>query len=268
MKEEIVLGIVQGITEWLPISSSGMLLLIETNFFADSPMSLSGNLQLIAFLHLGTFLSALVYFRHEVWAITKTLFSYKNETKTNRALLHFIIASTIVTALVGVGIKGLIEYAEQVIVFTGPLINALMGILLIVTAVAVLKKESDVDRRDIKDLTGKDSLILGVLQGLSAFPGISRSGTTVFGLLMRKLNKESALKVSFIMGLPVMLGANIALGTYSLVFNTANILAFFISFVLGFLTIHLLLDFAKRVNVGYFLLLFGILLVLASFLPL
>ncbi|MAZ40737.1 hypothetical protein CL654_01295 [bacterium] len=268
MTEEIILGIVQGITEWLPVSSSGMLLLIENNFFANSSRSLVDNLQLITFLHLGTFFSALIYFRRDVWNVIKTLFSYKKQSQTDQALFHFLLLTTIVTGIVGYGIKELIEFAEGAVVFTGPIINAILGLLLIGTAIASLKKRESDNPREIRSLNGKDSVFLGILQGLSAFPGISRSGTTVFGILFRRFEKESALRVSFIMGLPVTLGANIVWGTFSLVFTAANLVAFFFSFIFGLLTIHVLLRFAERVNVGYFLLLFGILLVLASFLPL
>ena len=268
MIEELILGVVQGITEWLPLSSSGMLLLIETNFFADIHGTFVEKLQFIAFLHLGTSFAILIYFKKDVWNLIKTFFSYKKSTLENQIVLKFFIITTIVTGIIGLILKELLEYIENIIAISSPLLNIIIGMLLIITGILSFKKETAKKSRGLGELTIFDSIITGLSQGLSAIPGISRSGVTIAVLLFRNIEKTTALHLSFIVALPIVLGANILLETEYLLFSTVNLAACFLSFVFGILTIHTLLRFAELVNIGYFVIIFGILLVLASFLPL
>jgi undecaprenyl-diphosphatase len=96
MIESLIIGAVQGIGEWLPVSSEGIILLMKANFFASTE-TLSEAIHYSLFLHFGTFLAALVYFRKKVWLLLKTLFKYKKASEENKKILNFLILGTLVS---------------------------------------------------------------------------------------------------------------------------------------------------------------------------
>tara|TARA_Y100000310_G_scaffold273705_1_gene289330 strand:+ start:9609 stop:10412 length:804 start_codon:yes stop_codon:yes gene_type:complete len=261
MFEVITLGIVQGITEWLPVSSSAMVLLVQNTFF-NTGSTISENIQLILFLHLGTFFAAIIYFWKDVKKILTTLFTYTKSSHEDKSVLNFLIISTIISGGIGYSILKIIESIDGIATVSMQSINLVIGFFLIVTALMQFIKPL-VTRYD-KELNYKDSLFLGFLQGISAIPGISRSGNTVAGLLLRGCDRETALRISFIMGLPITLFANIFLNLNGLIITIENILAVIFSFIFGLLTIHSLMRIARKINFGYFVLGFGILLISVS----
>jgi undecaprenyl-diphosphatase len=253
MLESIILGTLQGITEWLPISSEGIIVLVKNYFFQSSLLDL---IKFALFLHLGTFFAALIYFWKDVKKLILTLFNKENEVKE----LKFLIIATVVSGILGLIILYFIELFENNL--TGNIVNLIIGIMLIITGILQLKvKKSKL--RSKKDLKVKDGLILGVLQSLAIIPGLSRSGLTVSVLLLSKFREEDALKLSFLMSLPIVLGANIILNFNGLLFSLENLIALLFSFIFGILTIHLLLKLAKKINFGYFALIFGLIVLLA-----
>jgi undecaprenyl-diphosphatase len=261
--EQIVLGIVQGIAEWLPISSEGFLVLIKTNFF-NSGLTLTTLIGYSMFLHLGTFLAALIYFWKDVIKLIKTIFNYKQETKENQQVLKFLIWTTIISGIIGYLILLAIKGVEDSFLSTGKSITLLVGSMLLVTGILQLRiKEEGLNKA--KDLRLLDYLILGISQGLTIIPGISRSGMTMSMLLLRRFDKEFALKLSILMSLPVVLGANIILGFGDALFTLYGLLGLLFSFLFGLLTIHLLLKLAKKINFAYFVLFFAFLSIIAFF---
>ncbi len=265
MQEAIILGIVQGITEWLPISSSGMLLLVQSNFFGNTS-SFSESIELFLFLHLGTFFAALIYFWNEVIRLAKVAIRYTASPQPSKLLLKFMVLTTLLSGIVGFILLYIISSFEAQYSISAQLINIIIGVLLLITAFLQLSKKNHSNgHRDIADLNKEDALFLGFLQGFSAIPGISRSGITVPGLLFRNFSSEISLKLSFLMSLPIILGGNIILGTHEIAFSAEHTLGLVFSFVFGIATIHFLMKFAQKVNFGYFLLVFGILLIIASF---
>jgi undecaprenyl-diphosphatase len=144
-------------------------------------------------------------------------------------------------------------------------INLIIGVLLLITAYLLIKAKRGGERTD-ESLKISDGVILGLTQTFASLPGLSRSGLTVSALLLRKFNSESAIKLSFLMSLPIVLAGNIVLnlGEFSLSIN--SFLALLFSFAFGFLTINILLKVAKKINFGYFVLVFGVLMILVSFL--
>lgn len=258
MVESIILGIVQGIAEWLPISSEGVLVLLKVNLFQSS-LRLVDLINYALFLHLGTFLAALVYFRKEVKRLFLILFSYFKTKKENQRLINFYLLVTLISGLVGLIILKSLEQVDEI---NGRSLNILIGLALMVTAFLQFKKKSGL--KETKDLKTLDGVILGFLQGLAIIPGLSRSGLTVSGLLLRKFNDQTALKLSFIMSLPVVLGANIILNFKYLVFSIQNVIGLFFSFLFGILTIHLLLKLSQKINFTWFVLIFGFLVLISA----
>ena len=137
MIENFILGIAQGVAEWLPISSEGVIVLIKTTFFP--PGGVEEAIYLALFLHLGTFLAAAIYFRHDVFLLTKSIIRYQDQTTENKKLLTFLIISTCISALVGIS---LLKFVTQIIdqfETTGRGITVIIGCLLFVTGFLELK---------------------------------------------------------------------------------------------------------------------------------
>lgn len=265
MIKSIVLGIIQGITEWLPVSSEGILVLSQISFF-NINLEISEIIHYSLFLHLGTFFSALIYFRKDVCDIFKALFNYKNVNEETKKLLNFYIIATASTGIVGFFILRFIKSLDGNLTLTGKSLSLLIGAMLLITAYLQIKRKTKERYKKISDLKKRDGMLLGIVQGLSVVPGLSRSGITVSTFLFRKFDDTVALELSFLMSLPVVLVGNIIFNWnyFYLTINTG--IGVLISFVLGFFTIHFLLNIAKKVKFGWFVLIFGILTVASVFL--
>lgn len=251
MLEQIILGIVQGVVEWLPVSSEGILILVQTRFF--SQLGIEELVKQALFLHLGTFLAALVYFRKDVWGVWE-----------NKKLFNFLLITTIITGFLGYGLLKLFINLEEQVVSSAKVITLIIGLLLLITAYFQIRVKNR-GNREIRDLNTSDSFLLGIVQGLAVLPGLSRSGLTVSSLLLRKFNSRDALKLSFLMSLPVVLGGNIILNFSHFSFSLELFVGLIFSFIFGLLTINLLLKIAKRINFGYFVLFFGFLVIISAF---
>ena len=249
---QLILGIIQGITEWLPLSSSGMTTLAMTNIFGITDIGLIIHQAL--FLHLGTFFAALIYFRKEV----KSILSFKKKT---RKVLNFLIISTIITSILGIIIlKFLINNLEM----TGKTITFVVGFLLLITGGMQFASRKKGLRTE-KEIKNSDGIVAGLAQGLAVLPGVSRSGITTSTLLLKKFNDTSALRLSFLMSLPIVLLGNIILNLpdFAKVFTSYSIIGLVTAFAFGILTIHLLMKLSKKINFAWFAIIFAILMMIS-----
>ncbi len=263
MFESIILGIVQGIAEWLPISSEGLLVLVKANIFGGA-RGLEAIIRVALFLHLGTFLAALIYFRKDVASLIKAFFNYKSADKEYKKTLVFLIVATIISGIIGfLFIKAFIKFEDQIDI-TPKVITLIIGLLLFITAFLQIKAPSK-GYKNSKDLKIKDGVLLGLMQGLAVLPGLSRSGLTVSTLLLRKFDDTQSLRLSFLMSLPIVLFGNIFLNINDSLFSVGALMGLIFAFAFGILTIHLLLKLAKKINFGYFVLIFAVLTILSLF---
>jgi len=239
MNEYIILGIIQGIFEWIPISSEGVVAL-ASRFLVDDfkPVDLS------LFLHLGTFFAVLVYFRKD-WQEILTL--------KNLKLLKFLLIATLISLIIGYPVYKMIEN-----IVVGSALLVVMGLGLLVTAYFNKTK------RTFEISSKKLAIVAGFLQGLSVIPGLSRSGATIFGLSLGKTNPQEVLKVSYLMSAPVVFASSIYLFLEepTLVFEAWP--ALISSFVLGILTLGFLLKIARSINFFKFTLIFSFLCFLGA----
>lgn len=263
MLEPIVLGIIQGIAEWLPVSSEGLLVLTKINIFGSQD-GIESIIKEALFLHLGTFSAALIYLRKDVVSLLRSFVNYRSTDEITKKTLNFLIIATLVSGLLGFLIINIFINLESGTSSAGKIITLIVGILLIITGILQIKTPRDGYKR-YKDLNIKDGLLLGVAQGFSALPGLSRSGFTVSALLLRKYGNYYALKLSFLMSLPIVLGGNIILNLNNIAFSVRGLIGLLFSFLAGLLTIDLLLKVARKINFGYFVLIFGLLTIIAVF---
>ena len=260
--ENIVLGITQGIAEWLPISSEGLITLIKIKFFSDHHFF--SIIKLALFLHLGTCFAAFIYFWKDVVSLSKTLFFYNAADEENKKTLTFLIISSTISCLLGLIIILLVSKIANQMLLSGKIMTFGIGILLLITAFLQLKTRKE-GFKNVRDLRKIDAVVLGFVQGFAALPGLSRSGSTIATLLLRQFDKTTSLKLSFLMSLPVVLIGNIFLGIKHFEFTFESLAGFFFSFAFGLLTIHILFKIANKINFGYFVLGFGILTIISVF---
>ncbi|WP_340819194.1 undecaprenyl-diphosphate phosphatase [Methanolobus sp. WCC4] len=259
--EAIVLGIVQGIAEWLPISSEGMTTLVMLNVF---DRSLADALPIAIWLHTGTLLSAVVYFRKDLKDILTEIPDYlKNRdiSEKKNSIITFLLITTAITGAIGLP---LILFATGAEDFSGKLATAVIGFLLIITGLLQISAAKRTKKRDEPVIT--DSVIAGIAQGFAALPGISRSGITVSTLLLRDIEASQALRLSFLMSIPAVLAADVGMGAMGLLsFDMNSMLGLFFAFLFGILTIDLFIKAAKRFDFSKFCIALGVISILAYF---
>jgi len=263
MFEQIVLGAIQGIFEWLPVSSEGIIVLIEKNFF-NSEASLEIIIKHALFLHFGTFLAALIYFHKDVLKLIKALFNFKSANSKTQETLKFLIITSLIGGFFGFILMKVFAGMEEQLELSTKIITLIIGLLLLITGWLQIRTKK-IKTKEIKRIKNKDSILLGFVQALAALPGLSRSGLTVSALLLRKFNSTSALKLSFLMSLPMVLGGNIILNLNNFTFSLELMLGLLFSFIFGLLTISLLLKIARKINFGWFVLIFGIVIIALMF---
>ena len=256
--QSVLLGLIQGIVEWLPISSEGQAMLFMVEFLKLSP---ADALSLAIFLHLGTMLAVILKFR------IKFLNVIGRHSKSDQTLLRIIIISTLATGITGVPLFFLLKSFNQ-----GDIIMFLIGLMLILTGILLRAPDSTIDKyKQIEDMKMRDMIFLGLAQGLSILPGVSRSGTTITFLLLRKLNQKAALEVSFLISVPAVLGAvalSLLTSSAQLVVSLENaIVMISVSFLAGYATIDILLRFAERLNFSKFCIILGLLTIGVTILP-
>lgn len=242
----IVLGILQGILEWIPVSSQGQSMLAMIYWLGLSP---SDALSYSIFLHLGTMSAVLIRFRHEFLKMLKEIDS---------KLTRIVIVSTVCTGITGIPLYLLFRES-----FTGGReATLLIGALLIATGLLLRFKGSG--SRVTEDMGLADMIVLGLAQGFSILPGVSRSGTTLTVLLMKGFKQDEALALSFIISVPAVLGAIVLDHSITAIPWMTAAAMLIASLVVGYLTMDLLIRFAKMINFSGFCFALGLITLLLA----
>ena len=241
----VLLGVVQGVTEWLPISSEGAVAAVYS-LLRDT--SLSEAVAYALWLHLGTAFSALVAFRRQVRDLIKEV------TATPLApspLLRFLVVATLISTVIAVPLLLLLDQLSE---RTAAPTMVIVGILLLFTGAVQFRRRS-AGVRELACVSLKDALLCGIFQGVAVLPGLSRSGLTVVVLLARRLDRRESLTLSYLLSVPAGLGA--ALFAYfrdDALMGVEGIVASVVVFLVGLFSIRVLLRLAERVNIGPFVL--------------
>ena len=218
--QAIFMAIIQGLTEFLPVSSSGHLAIFKIMFGVETDTGILYDV----LLHVGTLAAICVVYYKDIWkmivegcciirdAVVNVVLFFKNKTGKNtepyrrivnssyRKLVVLIIVSTIPTGIIGVVGKDVVEMASEILLIP--------GICLILTAVLLFIADHTRDGEKLpKSVTYTNAFGVGIAQGIATLPGLSRSGTTITACLLSGFNRKFAVKYSFIMSIPAILGA-------------------------------------------------------------
>ncbi|KAA9405282.1 undecaprenyl-diphosphate phosphatase [Haloarcula sp. CBA1131] len=241
----ILLGLLQGILEWIPVSSEGGVALASTVATGVSPAAAT---RLALFLHAGTAVAATAYYRTEVRTILRSIRELSRRPFADEtADLSFIVIATAATAVTGLPAYLVLDAAVSNL--EGGLFLALVGGLLVVTGLLQrFAAALSLGEREIPD--GVDAVLVGVLQGLAILPGVSRSGTTVSALLLRGHEGESSLRLSFLLSIPAALAANVLVlvdDGVPAIDPLPAVVALAVSAVVGYLAVDALVRLVRQV---------------------
>jgi undecaprenyl-diphosphatase len=255
--QAIVLGIVQGLTEFLPISSSAHLIVIPALLGWDVPLDTFINTATFdVMLHAGTLIALLIYFWRDVVRLLVAFFASIRDRSLNddhdRRLAWLLLISVIPAAVLGALFESFFDtYFRDNLLFIPVLM--LVGALVLYVAERIASHT-----RKIWEITWLDSLLLGIAQALALFPGISRSGITIAGGLFLGMERPAAARFAFLMGIPVIAGATVwklrDLGGTQLTSNETLALAagMAAAAISGVLTIRFLLRYLQNHNTDIF----------------
>lgn len=269
----IIFGIVEGITEWLPVSSTGHLIIVESIFKKIDPnfANIDPNFfeMFLVVIQLGAILAVIITFFKKLWPYKK------NSTKEERKDTYFLWLKIIIGCLPAV-IFGLLfddllnKYLYNALTVSITLI--VYGIIFILIEVFI-NKNKEFKYQDIKQLTFKTALFIGLFQILALIPGTSRSGVTIIGAMLLGCNRYLSIEFSFFLSIPIMFGASILKIIKYLISNpviTSSQIALLlsgiiVSFIVSLFVIKFLLSYIKKHDYkvfGYYRIVLGIILII------
>lgn len=255
MAAAALLGVLQGIVEWLPVSSEGVVAGVYA-FIFDASFEESVGFAL--WLHVGTIPSVLVVFRRDILTLVRDAAGWRRGPSSS---LRFLLVATIVSGVVGLP---LILTLSSISAVAGTAAAGVIGAFMLVTGYVQLARRAPGERGRC-ELTLMDGVLVGVAQGLSVIPGLSRSGLTVSMLLSRRVEHERALSMSFLLSVPASLAASIYIAVDSgFAIGAQEVVSAFTAFVVGMLTIKGLMAIAARMNFGWLVIAVGAVMIAGS----
>jgi undecaprenyl-diphosphatase len=252
--EALFLGVLQGITEFLPISSSGHLVLGESLLGLDVEALKSFDV----IVHLGTFTAIIIYFWKDIVGLFKGLFSYigfakkSSSNKEYQNMIGYILIGTVPALLVGLFLENAIDFLFRNTLYVG-LWMIIVGEIFILAEGWLKKYKKE------KTLHWKKAVFIGIAQSAALIPGVSRSGSTIAAGLFQGMSREKAARFSFLLAMPVIFGAGLLTGIRQ--FKTGAglnvdffplLIGFIASAVAGFIAVSFLMRFLKKHSLNIF----------------
>jgi len=258
----VLLGVVQGVSEWLPISSKTQIILVSTLFLG---LTFTQGYTLGLFLEFGTFFAAVVYFRKELVLVFKAIVGKGG--LGGRLMLKYLVIVTAITGVMGVAIYKAVENLDVGSAVGGPML--LLGTILILDGLFIrYSRKRTLPVKFLKDMSLKEMIVIGFAQGLSAFPGVSRSGVTVSTMLVLGTDPKESFRLSFLALIPASLGATLVTVLFSKTSLSASlggistgeiIVALIVTFIVGSGMIRWLLRVAGHERITTLVFALGIL---------
>ncbi|MEI3604910.1 undecaprenyl-diphosphate phosphatase [Pseudogracilibacillus sp. SE30717A] len=231
----LLLGIIQGITEPLPISSSGHLVILKDIFGIITP-----GLSFEIITHLGSLISIIIIYRKDIFSLLteslRYIFRRENQYKNSFQFTFYILVATFITGIIGLLVE---QYISEKL--TKPLFA---GIALLITGFFIWMIRNLQGEKSDRDLTIKDAMIVGLAQATALIPGISRSGATVVAAMLLGMKRETALRFSFLLFIPVSVGINVL--SLSEIIQDEHFIPNIIPYLLAFLASLLATYFALK----------------------
>jgi undecaprenyl-diphosphatase len=200
--EAIVLAVIQGLTEFLPVSSSGHLVMVQHWFGQFSEQ----NLLYDVMLHMATVTAILLYFWQDLLTLGKGYVGLPTESGSmfqgcERQTIHFVVLASVPTAIIGLGVRsfGFEKLATP----------SLVAVMFLVTGIILWVARGGTSARTAKEMRPWDALLIGLIQGVAVLPGISRSGSTIAGGMVLGLDRELAARFSLLISIPAIIGATL-----------------------------------------------------------
>jgi undecaprenyl-diphosphatase len=257
--QSFLLGLIQGLTEFIPVSSTAHLLIGQALLGITSD---DATFAFLVLVQLGTMVSLIIYFWKDFWEIIRAMFSSasyrkphdteKEDTETykkrKRSIANAKLGWCILIATIPALLAGYLLKDEVKVLFRQPMLEAAVRLfaaaILMVLAEWVGKRS-----RRLRSITWMDALVIGLYQILAIFPGASRSGTTISGGMLRGFHRRSAARFAFLMSVPVMLAA----GGYEMldVLKMSNLTSFLLPMAIGFVTAAVIGWFVVKWLLGY-----------------
>jgi len=244
--EYLILGIIQGLTEFLPVSSSGHLVIARSLIEDFQQPGLLFDIS----VHFATFCAVLIYFRKKILLLVKSLLGaifprYRIIYYENKNMLWGIVIASVPTALIGL-------YFEKIadILFSS---TVYVGYALILTSILLALSDK---MKSSGSVTYNKSFVLGIVQGFAVIPGISRSGSTIAIAVLLNISRKEAAEFSFIMALPAVFGATLLqakyIGTLENTLVTPYLIAMLSAFISGLLAIFIMMKLVRNAKLTYF----------------
>ncbi len=258
--QAIIMGLMQGLTEFLPVSSSGHLVLTSSlyKYFTHKDFVTGGSEEVVfdIVLHLGTLLAVCIFFKDDIIKITKAFINAclkKDFSDADAKMAAFILLGTVFTVLVAFPLKIVSESLINLPYIVGIFIF-ITGCILYIGEWASEKKQVKTDKVDLKT-----AIIIGLAQGIASIPGISRSGSTISTGILLGLDRVTCARYSFLLSLPIIIGASIFYPILELELNEflnfnwiAFIVGFIVSFISGYFCIKYFLKFLAKHSMKVF----------------
>jgi undecaprenyl-diphosphatase len=261
-----ILGIVQGISEWLPISSKTQIIIVATYLLK---LSFNNAYAFGLFMEIGTILAAIIYFRNEVTSAVMALFGRGG--KDGRLMLKYLVISTVFTGVIGCILYLFVDSLEGAYNLGLPM--AILGLILIGDAILIRysrskhRKNPKAVTKTLSNMTAADCAIVGIVQGIAALPGVSRSGITTSALLLMGVKTDEAFRLSFISMILATTGA-VALtliasrasiaSSVALIGTSGILVSIIVATAVSLVFMRFLLDMARRSSIVYLVLALGI----------
>ncbi len=258
--QAILMGIVQGLSEFLPVSSSAHLVFTSNLYkYFTGIINVSSSNEEVFFdimLHLGTLVAVLIYFREEIFSIVKAFITgikSKDFSNKDAKIGLYIIFGTFLTIIVAFPLK---DFCEKLV--HSP---AIVGFLLVLTGIMLFLSEYVSKKTPIKTdkITLKSSILIGIAQGLAAFPGFSRSGWTIGTGLFLGVDRVTCAKYSFLLSAPIIIGTSIVYPILEININEiinynwiSIISGTIVSAIVGYLCIKYFLKFLQKFSLAFF----------------
>lgn len=241
MFEEILIAIIQGITEFLPISSSGHIVIVEKLF------SLEHSLFLAIWLHASSLLAIAVYYRKDIWSLLGDFLALlQKKEQVDGELALMLGVATIITALTSLI---LYQIVFPFFIFDGSVMT-IVGVMLFITAGMIVIAEYTSKKTTRRKFNWLNSILVGVAQGLAVIPGLSRSGTTIAYLVGVGINRAEAVRISFLLAIPTIFGSLLFglsdANNLSQALTFEYIVLFIIGFIVSLLSIKLMTKWVEK----------------------